>query len=82
MGRWKNKYNNKTTDKDSFMPLTMTPSFSRNGSLIIKSNQKMVIPPFEADQPASVSAKRSLIPMSEVDVTRDLFAIEFDFYAS
>lgn len=39
----------------------------------------MELPPFEIE---TGGEKRELVSMSEINVTRDLFSIEFDFYAT
>ena len=79
LGRWKQK-TRKNEDRISYLPLALSPKFTRESIMIIKSNQKMVLPPFAINDTVEATKERKLIEMSEIDVTRDLFEIEFDFY--
>ena len=79
LGRWKQK-TRKNEDKKSYLPLALSPKFTRESIMIINSNQKMVLPPFANNAAVEASNERNLIELSEIDVTRDLFEIEFDFY--
>lgn len=49
----------------SHFPLTLEASFSRDSILVIKSNQKMIIPPFvDTHTPDTPTNERKLIEMA------------------
>ena len=42
----------------------------------------MELPPIQDDSAAANNETRKLVQMKQINVTRDLFSIEFDFYAA
>ena len=55
--------------------LTLSLKFTRNSILIVTSNVEMEVPPF-----ITFTEHRSLMTVSNLNVNRDLFDIEIDFY--
>lgn len=63
-----------------FQNLTLDATFTRNSHILIKSNVEMQVPPFL--QFTEQKNKRSLLAVSNINVPRDLFDVEIDFYGA